>query len=215
MESEVQMKKKLDAYRKRLDSAQIATGMNAAAKNACRLAEDAAALLDLRRFTSAASLAILAIEEAGKISVLRGLSVARTDDEVAEGWKDYRTHTRKNVTWLLPTLAAAGAQKLDDFRPLFSDDSDHPYVLDQLKQIAFYTDCLGGAHWSIPEEVIDESLARLLVDTAKIFAHSDEFSEQEILLWIEHLGPVLRQKDPDFMKQALVSCGTPPCRRAV
>ena len=42
---------------------------------------------------------------------------------------------------------------------LVSGDSDHPYVLDQLKQIAFYTDCLGDAHWSIPDEVIDESPA--------------------------------------------------------
>jgi AbiV family abortive infection protein len=205
IEGEARMKKKLDAYRERLDPAQITAGMNAAARNAHRLAEDAATLLDARRFPSAAALAILAIEEAGKISVLRELSIATSDNEVAEGWKTYRTHTRKNVTWPLPTLVAAGAQKLDDFRPLFSGDSDHPYVLDQLKQIAFYTDCLGDVHWSIPDEVVDESLARMLVDTAKVFARGQECTEQEVILWIEHLGPVFKQKDLDFMKQALAS----------
>ena len=199
------MKKKLDAYKGRLSPAQIAAGMSAAAENAHRLAEDAATLLDARRFPSAAALAILAIEEAGKISVLRELSVATTNDEVAEGWKTYRTHTRKNVIWLLPTLAAAGAKKLNDFRPLFRGDSDHPFVLDQLKQIAFYTDCLGHAHWSIPNQVIDESIAHMLVGTARIFAQSLEYKEQEIILWIEHLGPAFRQKDPDFIKQALAS----------
>src|SRR5665213_1641357 len=205
IEGEAEMKKKLDAYRKRLDPAQIAAGMNAAAKNAYRPAEDAVTLLNACRFPSAAALAILAIEEAGKVSVLRGLSLAMTDDEVAEGWKTYRTQTRKNVAWLLPTLAATGARKLDDFKPLFSGDSDHPCVLDQLKQIAFYTDCLGDANWSMPDEVIDESVARMLVDTAKVLAHSHECTEQERILWTEHLGPVFKLKDPDLLKQALTS----------
>jgi AbiV family abortive infection protein len=135
------MKKKLNIFRGRLEPAEIAAGMNAAAGNAYRLAEDASALFDERHFPSAAALAILAIEEAGKISILRELSVATTDGEVAEPWKAYRSHTRKNLTSLLPALAAAGATKLDDFKPLFSDDSDHPFVLDQLKRIGFYTDC--------------------------------------------------------------------------
>lgn len=36
-----------------------------------------------------------------------------------------------------------GMIKLDDLRPLFEPDAEHPYILDQLKQIAFYTDSLG------------------------------------------------------------------------
>jgi AbiV family abortive infection protein len=45
--------------------------MNAAIANAQRLAEDAQLLLDAERFPSAASLAILALEEAGKVIILR------------------------------------------------------------------------------------------------------------------------------------------------
>src|ERR1017187_8461239 len=80
------MKKKLDAYKGRLDPAQVADGMNAACKNSNRLAEDALILLQMRRFPSAIALAILAIEEAGKVSILRRLAVAISDIEYSESW---------------------------------------------------------------------------------------------------------------------------------
>jgi len=198
------MKKKLDAYRGRLSAAQIAVGMNAAAKNARRLSEDAASLLTAERFPTAASIAILAIEEAGKVSILRTLALAASDAEAAGAWNDYRAHTRKNVAWLLPQLAADGARKLDDLRPLFDETSDHPFVLDQLKQLGFYTDCLGKAHWAVPSDVIDEALARMLVQTAKLFARDREYTEEELKLWVEHVGPVWK-KDPSWMKEALVN----------
>ena len=96
------MKKKLNAYRGRLTPAEIATGMNAAAKNARRLSEDAESLLAAGRFPTAASLATLAIEEAGKVSILRELALAQSDAEALEVWRSYRSHSRKNVAWLLP-----------------------------------------------------------------------------------------------------------------
>jgi AbiV family abortive infection protein len=198
------MKKKLDAYRGRLSAARIAEGMNAAAKNARRLSEDAAILLAAGRFPTAGSVAVLAIEEAGKVSILRALALAASDAEAAEAWKDYRSHTRKNVAWLLPELAAAGARKLDDLRPLFDETSDHPFVLDQIKQLGFYTDCLGKAHWAIPSDTIDEGLARILVRIAQLFARDREYSQKEVKLWIEHIGPIWK-KDPSWMKQALVN----------
>jgi AbiV family abortive infection protein len=198
------MKKKLDAYRGRLSAAQIAEGMNAAAKNARRLSEDAASLLAAGRFPTAVSIAILAIEEAGKVSVLRTLALATSEAEAAETWKDYRSHTRKNVAWLLPQFAAAGARKLNDLRPLFDETSDHPFVLDQLKQLGFYTDCLGNAHWAVPSEVIDEGLAQMLVHIAQLFARDREYTEMEVKLWSDHIGPAWK-KDPSWMKQALVN----------
>ena len=103
------MKKKLDAYRGRLSAAQVADGMNAAAANARRLSEDAERLIVDGRFPTAASLAALAIEEAGKISILRELALTKTDAEAAGVWKSYRSHTRKNATWLLPQLVAPAA----------------------------------------------------------------------------------------------------------
>ena len=110
---------KPDAFRGMLTPAQVADEINAANENAKRLTEDAAALLDQGRHPSAASLAILAIEEAGKVSILRGLALASSATEARSAWKDYRAHTKKNVAWILPLLAAKGAQKLDDFRPSY------------------------------------------------------------------------------------------------
>lgn len=178
--------------------------MNAAAKNASRLAKDAAYLLETGSIATAASIAVLSIEEAGKISILRTLALAKSDAEAAETWKEYRSHTRKNVAWLLPQLVASGARKLDDLRPLFDENSDHPFVLDQIKQLGFYTDCLGKAHWAIPTDVINESLARMLVQIAQLFAHDREYTEQEVQLWVEHIGPVWK-KDPAWMKQAVIN----------
>jgi len=176
--------------------------MNAALRNARRLADDAKRLLDAERYPSAACLAALAVEEAGKVSILRALAVARNDEDVRRSWKDYRTHTKKNVAWLLPDLAAKGARTLDDLRPLFEDGAEHPLILDQLKQVGFYTDCLGRVHWSEPDQAIDADLARILVRTADVLARGREVTVREIELWVEHVKPVWMGK-LEWMKKAL------------
>jgi AbiV family abortive infection protein len=198
------MSQKLDAYKGRLTEEQIAEGMSAAAENSVRLLEDAEALLDRGSFATAASLATLAIEEAGKVSILRALAVAKTDDETRGCWKDYRSHTRKNAAWIFPQLFAGGARQLDSFRSMFSEQSDHTAILDNLKQLGFYTDCLGNAHWSRPRDVIDAELARQVVSIAKILCHPSKHSAREVALWIEHIGPVWKQ-DMGWMKQALLN----------
>jgi AbiV family abortive infection protein len=176
--------------------------MNAAGRNAERLCDDASLLLQEARYPSAAALAALSIEEAGKLSILRRLAVARDEEEVAECWRNYRWHTKKNIAWLLPQLVADGARRLDDFSPLFDGESDHPELLDQVKQISFYSDCLGNRHWSEPEDVVDKELATSLVKTAQILVPRREVSKKEIELWIKHLKPVWNLSDK-LAKQAL------------
>lgn len=195
--------KKLLAYRGPLSATQIAAGINAANSNALRLAEDAELLLNSGRVPSAASLAALSIEEAGKVSILRQLSTASSREEVAQAWKNYRSHTQKNVHWLLPSLVAKGARKLDDLQPLFEKDAEHPFLLDQLKQLGFYTDCLGNQHWSIPLEVVQEELARNLIQTAKLLAKKREVTVKEIELWVQYVGAAPKG-DLNENKKALV-----------
>lgn len=196
--------KKLNGYRGPLSAEKIAAGMNAANANALRLAEDAKVLLSAGRIPTAASLAALSIEESGKTSILRELATATAKEEIASVWKGYRSHARKNVMWYLPALALAGARKLEDLRPLFEEDADHPYILDQVKQLGFYTDCLGGGHWSIPTDVVDESLAQALVGIAMLLVGKREVTVQEIELWIEHVGAASKS-DLSAMKEALAS----------
>jgi AbiV family abortive infection protein len=196
-------KNKLDAYKGKLSASEIAAGINAANVNALRLANDAQKLLETGSFPTAASLAALSIEESGKVSILRQLSTATTADEIKASWKSYRSHTRKNVQWLLPELAVKGARTLEDLRPLFDENAEHPFILDQLKQLGFYTDCLGNKNWSIPSNVINEELSQSLVKTAKLLAGKSEITIQEIELWIEHVGKE-SNSDFDSMKEALM-----------
>ena len=99
----------LAQYRRSLTIEQVAAGMNAATANARRLAQDARALLASGRFPTAASLAALSIEESGKVVILRRFLTAGPDD-IKGLWKEYRSHTKKNINWILPQLVAQGAR---------------------------------------------------------------------------------------------------------
>lgn len=197
--------KKLPSYKGKLSFSQIAKGMTAASENAARLAQDAKLLLDAGRHPTACSLAALSIEESGKVSILRAMSLARDVNELKGEWKRYRSHTDKNVQWIFPQLVAEGARRLDDLRPLFDKDAGHQYILDQIKQLGFYTDCLGNkGHWSIPDEVIDSELAVQLVSTAELLSSVSPTVEREIELWVEHVGPVWK-KDINWIKHAMTN----------
>ena len=198
------VKRRLSQYAGVLTSAQIAQGMNASTQNAKRLAEDARLMLDHGRCASAVGLAILSIEESGKHRVLRELALFRNDEELRSAWREYRQHTSKNQLWPLIDSVSAGAAKLQDFAHLFDPDSEHPQLLDQLKQVSLYTDCLGNVHWSIPEKVTDVDLAKHLVEIATLLSHSREITPEEIDLWIFYLQPVYKTTT-HAMEAALVA----------
>jgi AbiV family abortive infection protein len=197
------MGKKLNSYRGKLTVTQITDGMNASRRNAVRLLNDAKSMLNANSYPSATALSILSIEESGKVSILRRLSLVTTDTEVLEIWKDYRSHTKKNVLWSFPEMVARGGRKLDDFRPIFDERSDSPNLLDNVKQISIYTDCLGKAHWSEPEQVIDRELAESLVGIAEILVSDKEITVKEIELWVSNLQGV-DSSDLSKLKEALL-----------
>ncbi len=87
---------------------------------------------------------------------------------------------------------------------MVDQESNHPKLLDSLKQIGFYSDCFENAHWSNPEEVIDEGLATQLVQTAEILAPGRAVTVRELELWVKHMAPVWN-KSPDWMSTALVN----------
>ncbi|RMP45673.1 hypothetical protein ALO95_200213 [Pseudomonas syringae pv. antirrhini] len=195
---------KLDAFRGPIDCAQAAEGINAANANARRLAADAQTLLDAGGYASAVSLAALAIEESGKVSILRAIVLADDEQSLKAEWKRYRSHTSKNCHWIFADLVANGAKHLDDLYPIYDDASDHPHILDQVKQLGFYTDCLGAqSHWSLPADVIGVELATALVRSAKLFSNRSPVTEREMQLWVKHMRPVWK-RDVQGMKQALV-----------
>ncbi len=195
-------KRKLDQYRGPLSLAQIAEGMNAALENAARLARDARLLMENGRMPSAVALAILSIEESGKVSILRQHVIAESDAEMTAAWKSYRSHTSKNVAWILGQLAAKGARRLDDLLPIMDPNSDHPALLDKLKQLSIYTDCLGAMNWSNPANVELRELAPYLLPMAEVFARARRITETELELWRKHLLPV-KHLSLDDQKEAV------------
>jgi AbiV family abortive infection protein len=180
---------KLDQYNGPLSSSDIAEGMNAATQNAKRLAKDARLLFENGSYASAASLAILSIEESGKSPILRGLALARNEKELKEYWRDYRSHTKKNILWPLLDKFIEGARRAHDFGSLFSAQADHPQILDKIKQISIYTDCFRKGHWSIPEQVVDKEFVQGLLLAADSLAHDRNITAEEIDLWIQYLKP--------------------------
>ncbi|WP_242392002.1 AbiV family abortive infection protein [Anaeromyxobacter oryzisoli] len=181
-----------EAYSGPLTLAELAEGMNAAAENASRLCHDAEILLDAKRFPTAVSVALLAIEEAGKLTILRQMVLASDVGVWKKAWRAYRSHKSKNAAWMFPSMVGEGARKLDEFRALFDGSSNHPLLADQLKQLGLYTDCVGQRRWSVPTALIDEGPARAMVETARVMARKPEHpvTVRELELWREHLGAV-------------------------
>jgi hypothetical protein len=81
-------------YAGKLTPQQADEGISAASRNTTRLAADARLLFDHGRYASARALAILAIEENGKIPILHGITAA-SELELKSAWNDYRNHKQK------------------------------------------------------------------------------------------------------------------------
>ena len=195
------MKSRLRQYRGPLSPAEIANGIAVAQQNALRLIEDAQILADAGRYPSANALAILAIEERGKVFILRNLALAKEEDEIRKIWREYRSHRSKNKGWIIPTLISQGARSLQQFTPAVDSDAEHAHFLDHLKQISIYTDCLGDKNWSIPEKVIDQKLTRLVIDMAMKMWGRDPVSTREIELWSQIVGP--HNDEPSMIEAVL------------
>jgi AbiV family abortive infection protein len=196
--------KRLQQYRGLLSAADVAQGMNAASRNARRLAADARLILNSTGYATSFALACLSIEESGKSRILRELALAHDENEAKECWREYRSHTSKNLLWPLIDAVAAGARRAKDLATLLNPDAEHTYLLDKLKQISLYTDCFRKGHWSVPADVIDKELAESLALSAEVLASAREISTEEIELWIQYMQPVWRRgKGAASMEEAL------------
>ena len=153
--------RRLPSYAGPITPQQAAQGIQAAVQNARSLLADAELLCEHSRWPRVASLSILAAEEIGKVSLLREILVAETPEQLREMWRDYRRHTEKN--WLGVFLSCVSeAPNIEDFRELADPESDHRQLLEALKQLGLYSDCLGQCHWCLPDRAIDEQEARVL-----------------------------------------------------
>ncbi len=182
----------------------LADGINAAKRNAKPLAEDAEILLKAQRFPSAFALATLSIEESGKAGILKSLGMAEGEKEVRGLWKEYRSHKSKNALWATFDYIHRGARKLEEFAPMFDPKQDHAQLLEQLKQLSLYTDCVEKGKWVEPTTMINEDLVRSIVQIANSLGHEHFVTAQELRIYFKHLGPV-RKRNPAWIKQAFIN----------
>lgn len=189
---------RLPQFRGTLTAEQIAEGMNRALQNALRLAEDAATLLASARLPSSTALSILSIEESGKVALLRQMAVSGDQKEWQTNWKAYRSHTKKNLLWILGDLVRQGKTTLEHLGLVADPESKHPDVLDNVKQLCLYTDCFTSAKWSSPSEIELEELAPYLLKMAQVLASPKVVTAKEVVLWRKHLFPV---KNEPFASQ--------------
>lgn len=196
-------------YKGDLNPKIAAEGIKKAYENALSLLDDAELLYNHGRYERCVSLSILAIEESGKSTIIRALLLADDDTRLKKEWKNYRKHTEKNLSWILPDLVSNGARTLEDLRKIFDPKSDHGQILDNLKQLSFYTDIFSDAKWSTPSKVIDKNIATMIFSTAKSIVNIERVltTERELELWIKHLKPA-QKLGLDKMKQALKDCYT-------
>jgi AbiV family abortive infection protein len=198
------MHKTIRKYEGKLSPSQVAEGMNCAYRNAKRLAMDANLLLKAGSYPTATSIAILSIEESGKVVILRKLLIANSEEEVGKCWKEFRTHTKKNLNWILPDLFDKGARKIEDFYLMVDKNSEHPFYLNGVKQLGFYTDCVDNADWSNPEQNVDEEQAKRLVRVAHTLLQDKEVSSKELELHVKHMKFVPKDND-ELVKQANIN----------
>ena len=166
--------------------------MNAARRNARRLSDDARSLFDIDRYPSAAALAILSIEESGKVSILRGLALAPDEEHRRQLWDDFKHHRSKNVAWIIPQLVIKGARTLESLRLAVDRSAEHTEFLEEVKQKALYSDFDSNSLWNDPQDLIDEAFAGYLVNTAESLTNGEAVTEREIELWIEYMSPTYR-----------------------
>lgn len=178
---------------------------NGALENAKLLYEDAKLLYDNEKYARAISLAILSIEESGKPSIIRSILLEDDPKELSKLWKSYRRHQDKNSMWIIPELILNGAKKIDDLRKVVDKDSDHFQILDDLKQLCFYSDVFTKGKLSIPQNVATKEIAQSIVEIARINIKEVLFTEESLEIWVKHLKPVWK-REMHKMKLAVKNC---------
>ncbi|MCH7524058.1 MAG: AbiV family abortive infection protein [Bacteroidetes bacterium] len=87
-----------------------AEGIKLAKENARDLYKDAKILYKKDRIERSVSLSILAIEETGKSRIIKEILLIEDPKELKKSWQDYRKHTEKNLSWIVPSLFIGGAR---------------------------------------------------------------------------------------------------------
>lgn len=122
-------------------------------------------MFDNERYPRAIALAILAIEEVGKIK-----NLLLSAQKVQSLWKELRSHKSKNFHWVFPMLKKLGVNDKEILKGFTASSSDSVIFLDQLKQICFYVEAVSEVkkcQWWLPSAITNKELAEVYLSTAR------------------------------------------------
>lgn len=168
---------------------EIVNGMKCAHANAVRLLNDAKLLREHNGIPSATSLAILAIEEHGKISILKYMALLNDQAKIKAEWRNYRSHRAKNVKWILPELVKNGARTMESLIEAVDKDAAHTQILDIIKQHGFYTDIRKRGIWAEPNLIIDADFCDAIISIADFLLKMKIPTQREVEAWREIVSP--------------------------
>jgi len=175
-----------------------ARGSNLAVENARRLYADARLLLTNRRYASAVALAILAIEESGKVPILLDIASTQDAEMLRRFWRDYRSHTSKNAHWVLPFGEDFGAKTPEALFDLY-ESGRHRQLLDEMKQRSIYTDRGAEGGWEHPDKSVPPEFAKYFVERAQMAVASwKALSPAQVAQYREVVGPRQEQAAREY-----------------
>lgn len=153
-----------------LSNSDYEAATDAAVMAARGLYADALLLFNNGRYARAAGIAILALEEVGKVKVL--LRIFQATDEAARkaAWKEFLAHRAKSAE-----MIAAGPDYDEALvKKGFGEQAD------LLKQLGFYSNWLESGEWVWPEKVIEAKAAELAVTWAGVMIEQLESYEDAV-----------------------------------
>lgn len=131
--------------------------------NAIALFEDAVILHKNERFSRANALAILSIEEFGKIDlILKLILTDKSDTKTLRNlWNDFRNHKSKNYKWMYYFLQLENA-KIDLVSYLTRKNSNANKFLDDYKMYSFYVDINNAGEIYSPSTITKEDADNMM-----------------------------------------------------
>ncbi|NOU12232.1 MAG: AbiV family abortive infection protein [Nitrospira sp.] len=187
-----------------LTPAQVAEGIQSAVSNAKKLYAEAKLLLEAQYWERAAVLAIQSMEEAAKPKHLRVLLLAKTDHELHQAWKAYRTYDARELRRLRFYFECVGSNAIDeDMAPLFDEPTYVTQWLASLRQRGMSVDAFDTGRWSTPSTAIGEGVAAKLVRSAESILSSippTMTTASALTLFVKHLKPIWRCTGSELSK---------------
>jgi len=159
-----------------LNDEQIAHGMHLCFCNAKELLEDASFLKDNGRHSRALSLAILSLEELGKIPLLLNtvLYPKGQNDEWKSFWSSFTSHKSKQLVWTVYGTTLKEYFGLDAYDEKYPPDLQP--LIDKLKQLGFYV-AFFEKQFIAPRDFIDDNVEWMewIIELAK--SRIDKFAQ--------------------------------------